>query len=252
MCRLAVPLVSLLLTAPSGAQPPATTGATFAATVVHVIDGDTVDVRVASTGERVRIRVHGIDAPERGEPFSQVALRFTRAAVFSRIVTVEGRDVDVYRRLVARVRVDGTDLSEALARAGLACHYRRYADDPVLERAEADARAAGRGFWARGARQPRCVARERQGAAAGVPSAAHDAPATSDPATRDAPRVPAPPHVTPHVAGQVVGNASTRVYHAPSCRNATCRNCTQPFASPADAEAAGYRPAGDCLAKPEQ
>lgn len=113
--------------------------------------------------------------------------------------------------------MDDTDLSEALARAGLACHYRRYSDDPALERAEGEARAAGRGFWARGASQPRCVTRSLISPAA------------------------------PAYDGRVVGNVRSRVYHAPSCSNATCRNCTQPFATPADAEAAGYRPAGDCL-----
>jgi micrococcal nuclease len=159
--RVGLTFVALLVATP-GAQSPSTVGATFTATVVHVADGDTVDVRVASSGERVRIRVHGIDAPERGEAFGQVARRFTRATVFNRTVTVDGRDVDAYGRLVARVRVDDVDLSEALARAGLACHYRRYSDDPALERAEGEARAAGRGFWARGASQPRCVARERQ------------------------------------------------------------------------------------------
>lgn len=227
-------LVALLLAALSGAQPFSTVGATFTATVVHV----------AATGERVRIRVHGIDAPERGEAFGHVALRFTRATVFSRTVSVEGRDVDVYGRLVARVRVDDIDLSEALARAGLACHYRRYSNDPALERAEAEARTAGRGFWARGASHPRCVARERQSARSGGAAATARDPAPG--------RSSGPPRglispAAPGYDGRVVGNVRSRVYHAPSCSNATCRNCTQPFATPTRAEQAGYRPAGDCL-----
>lgn len=235
-------LLAALLLAPLSSAQPQPPAATFTATVVHVADGDTIDVRVASTGERVRIRVHGIDAPERGEPFSQVALRFTRATVFSRTVTVEGRDVDAYGRLVARIHVDDTDLSEALARAGLACHYRRYSDDPALDRAEADARAAGRGFWARGAPQPRCVARERRGATSGGAERATPAPRSGPP--RSAVGSPAPGY-----DGHVVGNVNSRVYHAPTCRNATCRNCTRRFATPTDADAAGYRPAGDCLGR---
>ncbi len=242
MSRFALVLAALLLATLSGAQPPSTAGATFTATVVHVVDGDTIDVRVASTGERVRIRVHGVDAPERGEPFSQVALRFTRATVFSRTVIVEGRDVDTYGRLVARVRVDETDLSEALLHAGLACHYRRYSDDPALERAEAAARVAERGFWARGALQPRCVARERRGATSPGTAATAPAPGPGPPRSATASSAPA-------YDGRVVGNVSSRVYHAPTCRNATCRNCTQAFATPAEAESAGYRPSGDCLGR---
>ena len=78
----------------------------------------------------------GVDTPESGEPFSDVSRRFTRVSVLSRDVVLVGRDVDRYNRLVARVLVDGSDLSAQLLSAGLACHYRRFSDDPVLETAE--------------------------------------------------------------------------------------------------------------------
>ncbi len=131
------------------------------AEVVGVADGDTVTVRIPQRRQTVRVRVHGVDAPERGEPFSTRARNFTRVMVFSKQVTVEGRDVDQYGRLVARIRIGATDLSVALLEAGLACHYRRFSSDPVLEAAERRARAAGAGFWAPQADKPRCVARGR-------------------------------------------------------------------------------------------
>lgn len=37
------------------------------------------------------------------------------------------------------------------------------------------------------------------------------------------------------------------VFHAPTCKNYNCRNCSVAFATGADAEAAGFKPAGDCL-----
>jgi len=144
---------------PIGAQDRQLVGRTFSAEVVRVADGDSIEVRTAAGREVIRIRVHGVDAPERGEPFSQAATRFTRAAVFGRVVTLDGQDVDRYGRLVARVRHGRMDLGVELVRAGLACHYRRYASDPALARGEAEARAAGRGVWARGTAQPACVAR---------------------------------------------------------------------------------------------
>ena len=57
--------------------------ATFAARVEHVVDGDTIDVR-RGDGTVLRVRVHGIDCPERGKPFSNVARNFTRSMVFDR------------------------------------------------------------------------------------------------------------------------------------------------------------------------
>jgi endonuclease YncB( thermonuclease family) len=189
------------------------------AEVVGVLDGDTVDVLIPS-GRRLRVRVHGVDAPERGEPFSQQALNFTRVFMFAKRVTVIGRDVDAYDRLVARVVVDGADASPALLSAGLACHFRRYSDDPILEAAEQAARTARRGFWAPGAQQPACVAREAKAQQTTSPS------------------VP---------AIGFVGNVNSRVFHSPACPNANCKNCTRRFGTRGEAVAAGFRPAGDCL-----
>jgi endonuclease YncB( thermonuclease family) len=192
----------------------------LSADVVGIVDGDTVDVLIAPA-RRIRIRLHGVDAPERSESFSQQALTFTRVLMFAKRVTVIGHDVDPYNRLVARVVVDGEDASAALVAAGLACVFRRYSDDPALEAAEQKARAARLGFWAIGTVQPACVGRE---------------------ARREATRGAALPQ-----ASGFVGNVSSRVYHARSCPSGGCRNCTRRFGTRAEADAAGFRPAGDCL-----
>lgn len=159
LLRSVVLLVALLVVATGGAagQGP---GESFDAVVARVVDGDTIDVRRQGVQESIRIRLDGIDTPERGEPFATVATRLTRAEVFGRTVRVRGTDIDRYGRLVARVTVDGTDLSAALVHAGLACVYRKYTRDPVLYRAEADARTARRGFWG-SPQQPRCVKQAR-------------------------------------------------------------------------------------------
>ena len=61
-------------------------------------------------------------------------------------VDVRGRDRN--GREVARVHVDGRDLSLELLRAGFAWHYRRYSRESSLARLQAEARAARRGLWA--------------------------------------------------------------------------------------------------------
>jgi endonuclease YncB( thermonuclease family) len=131
----------------------------FVAEVTRVADGDTVDVLIRPS-RRVRIRLHGVDTPEFKEPFSNQARAFTRVLMFGRSVTVVGKDVDRYDRLVARITVDNIDASESIIAAGLGCTFRQYSNDPALESAFAHARSSQRGFWANGASKPACVARE--------------------------------------------------------------------------------------------
>lgn len=191
----------------------------FEARVVAVIDGDTIDVLRAGSTRATRIRIEGIDAPERGEPFSDAARRFTRTLLFDKRATVHGRERDRYGRLVARVSVDGNDAGVEIVKAGLACHYVQYSSDTGLAAAEGQARTRGRGFWAVNASRPQCARSPR-----------------TAPVTR-----------TGSTEAVFHGNTSSRVYHAPSCRNYNCQQCTRVFTSEADAQGAGFRPAGDCL-----
>lgn len=127
--------------------------------VVGVIDGDTIDL-LAAPRQVLRIRLHGIDTPERKQPFYTQARNFTRVLLFAREVEVVGKDVDPYGRLVARIAVDGKDASAAVLAAGLGCTFHRYVTDPALDSALVRARESRLGFWSAGAPQPPCVARE--------------------------------------------------------------------------------------------
>jgi endonuclease YncB( thermonuclease family) len=204
----------------SGGATLAALGSSFAGRVVSVADGDTLDV-VTADKRRVRIRLEGIDSPERGEPFSNVARNLTRGLAFDKTVQVKVLDVDRYGRLVARVTSQGKDLSLELVSAGLAAHYTVFSFDPKLEAAQQQAQHARRGMWKDG-----------------VPPSATRASGSSP-----APRADA----TPAARAPFVGNVNSRVYHARTCRNAGCKNCTRGFATQAEAQAAGFRPAGDCL-----
>ena len=101
-----------------GRGPADLVGRATTAHVVSVIDGDTVDVLIPPS-RRVRVRLHGVDTPESGEPFSQQARRFTRSLVFSRDANVNGKDIDKYDRLVAQVVVDGAERSNHRRGSGL-------------------------------------------------------------------------------------------------------------------------------------
>jgi len=197
-------------------------GKGFSIRITTISDGDTVEGVPEGDKRAIRIRIFGIDAPERGEPFSQQARTSTRILLLDQHARAIGKDVDRYGRLVAILHVGGVDASESLLKAGLACHYTAYSSDRALASAEAEARQARRGFWASSARRPRCAATN-----ANVP----------------------PADVEKRVAGsQTVlhGNTESHVYHTSSCRNFNCQKCTRVFASEVEAKAAGFRPARDC------
>jgi endonuclease YncB( thermonuclease family) len=119
----------------------------FVGKVVAITDGDTL--KVLRSGAEVRVRLHGIDTPERRQPFGSRARRFVGDLAFGKTVTVVVRDHDRYRRLVVEVVLpDGRNLNHELVRCGLAWWYRRYAPaDRRLERLENEARRARRGLW---------------------------------------------------------------------------------------------------------
>jgi micrococcal nuclease len=135
-----VRLLFFLLLAPTLA------GETWRGRVVAIADGDTITVlrdRVS-----VKIRLHGIDAPEMGQPFGRRAREFAGDLVAGREVEVTRVDTDRYGRMVALIEVDGRVLNHEMVRAGLAWWYRKYAPrDELLEEFEAAARDARRGLW---------------------------------------------------------------------------------------------------------
>jgi micrococcal nuclease len=134
---------------------------TWQGKVVGVADGDTLKVLRGTTP--VKIRLHGVDAPEKAQPFGQKAKQLTSRLVFGQVVIVKPVATDKYGRQVARVyfnpmHVDGLPerlptkeacLNVELVRAGLAWWYRQYASkDKQLAALEQQARAAKRGLWA--------------------------------------------------------------------------------------------------------
>ena len=113
-----------------------------------VSDGDTITVLRGQ--EPVKVRLYGIDCPEKSQAFGQKAKQRTSALVFGATVTVQPADIDRYGRTVAKVSLeDGRSLNEELVAGGYAWWYREYAPkDERLGRLEAGAREKGLGLWA--------------------------------------------------------------------------------------------------------
>ena len=133
--------------------------ADFAGRVVGVVDGDTLTILDGS--RQVRVRLWGIDAPERAQPWSGRSRESLAARAMHRDANVATRGTDGYGRTLAGVVVDGVDLGEAQVRDGMAWVYRRYSKDRAMIAFESDARAARRGLWSLPDPEPPWQFRER-------------------------------------------------------------------------------------------
>lgn len=149
--RMVRGVAGLLLAACVGTAP--AQPAALTVEVVQVVDGDSL-VALDAAGRRIEVRLQGIDAPEKGQPFADVSRRRLRDALRGRSVQLLPARTDRFGRLVATVMVDGEDAGRAQIEAGMAWMFRRFADDLPADRrteydaAEAEARAARRGLWA--------------------------------------------------------------------------------------------------------
>lgn len=121
--------------------------------VVAVTDGDTIKVLDANRVEH-KIRLTGVDAPERGQPYGNASRKHLANLVAGKQVVVESDKADRYGRILGKVLVDGTDANLEQVKAGYAWWYRYYAktqlraDRKSYEQAEASAKGAGLGLWA--------------------------------------------------------------------------------------------------------
>ena len=125
--------------------------------VIHVQDGDSITV-LDDTRTQHKIRLTGIDAPERRQAFGNVAKESLAEQVAGQSVAVEWDKVDRYGRKVGKVLLGGLDSNLVQVKRGLAWHYKKYereqspADRQSYAAAEAEARAAKLGAGAIGRR----------------------------------------------------------------------------------------------------
>ena len=120
--------------------------------VIHVQDGDSITV-LDDTRTQHKIRLTGIDAPERRQAFGNVAKESLAEQVAGQSVAVEWDKVDRYGRKVGKVLLGGLDSNLVQVKRGLAWHYKKYereqspADRQSYAAAEVEARAAKLGLW---------------------------------------------------------------------------------------------------------
>ena len=120
----------------------------FKAKVIHITDGDTITV-LNDTNEQIKIRLNGIDCPEKGQAYASNAINFTKNLVAGQPVIIQAYGQDRYGRTIGDVMLgDGRNLSQELVSAGYAWWYFKYSDDEQLGFLEVQAKIAKKGLWA--------------------------------------------------------------------------------------------------------
>lgn len=200
--------------------------ATIQGKVIKVLDGDTIDVLYQSQPQRIRL--NGIDAPEKGQAFGQKAKQFVFDIAAQKIVTVEVTDTDRYGRSIGDVTLpDGRSLNREIVKAGYAWWYRKYSKDVSLGELEEEARSARRGLWQDKEPQPpwewRAAAKGQQRVALHHKT------------------------IQELVSGPYHGNTKSKAFHRASCKDYNCKNCIEILESREEAIEKGYRPCGMCI-----
>lgn len=98
----------------------------FDGRVVRVVDGDTLDADLDlgfRIWMRVRLRLDGIDTPERGSPGAEQAKQYLASRVEGKDVRVETSKPDKYGRTLAVIRDDGGNVNLAMLALGLCREY---------------------------------------------------------------------------------------------------------------------------------
>ena len=115
--------------------------------VIKIADGDTLTL-LTDSNKKIRIRLAGIDAPERKQPFGNSAKEILAKLVFQKKILIETQTRDRYGRIVGTVFLDNQNVNNELIRQGMAWVYKKYTDNEILYELENKAKTNRVGLWA--------------------------------------------------------------------------------------------------------
>ncbi|HEY9342884.1 MAG TPA: thermonuclease family protein [Hanamia sp.] len=122
------------------------TNKTFTGKVIKIVDGDTFDV-LTNNNLTIRIRMNGIDCPERRQDYYQVCKDALAQFIFGKNVQLTTHGKDRYHRTIADVFYKNENINVSMIENGFAWHYKKYSSDEKMAKAEQNARIKKIGLW---------------------------------------------------------------------------------------------------------
>jgi len=186
--------------------------------VVGVADGDTI--AVLQNSKQYKIRLYGIDTPEKKQDFGQKAKRFTSDMVFRKDVKIISYGTGKYGRTIGLVYVGQKCLNEELIKKGFAWVYKQYCSESFCNewfQLEREARQNKLGLWIYD-----------------NPISPWDFRRGKSNKSKD------------KIPGEYHGNVSSKVFHESDCKYFNCKKCAKIFQDRESAIKSGYKPCGIC------
>ncbi len=140
---------------------------TISVKVVGISDGDTITVLTANK-QQLKVRLAGIDAPERSQAFGMRARKHLADEIFGKIIELEVRGTDKYKRTLGIIYLNDQDINEKMIKDGFAWFYKKYASSQPeeeaqrYESAEEAARSEEIGLWSMKDPTPPWIYRKEQ------------------------------------------------------------------------------------------
>ena len=119
---------------------------TLTGKVIHVTDGDTVTLMTSDHGKH-RIRLYGIDTPEKKQPYGNKARQLMVKLASGKQATAKCSGKDRYSRDICTIYIDDRDINALMVEKGAAWVYRKYYKGSAYYKLEDAAKAQGLGLW---------------------------------------------------------------------------------------------------------
>lgn len=114
--------------------------------VIAIADGDTLTI-LTTEKQQIKIRLAGIDTPERKQAFGTQAKQALSTKVFGKTVRVKDNGQDQYKRTLGDIYLGDRWINLEMVSEGFAWHYKAYSKDQKLALAEINARKVKAGLW---------------------------------------------------------------------------------------------------------
>ena len=116
-------------------------------TITKIIDGDTYLIQISESNETIKVRLWGIDAPEKNQAFGVTATNYCIDRYLDKTVEISIKDVDRYGRTVAVLSISDEVFNEHLIKVGLAWDYHYYSKSAVYANLQKLAKVSKVGLW---------------------------------------------------------------------------------------------------------